>query len=512
MQSALRNADFPVIVLFGGVDGAGKGDVVNALNQWMDPRWVVTRAFDEPSDEEQERPEYWRFWRALPPRGQIALLMSAWYSRPLVERAHGGDDAAFEKALESIVGLEQQLADDGACIVKFWLHLGKAGQEKRFRKLEKDPLQAWRVSESDWENWAHYDNFVEAAERIIGRTSTGFAPWHIVEGADPNYASLRVGELIIEAVEARLAESKAEAARDEQVEKPSIIEVCGDRPVEDDPRESVDCGQSTVLSTLDMSKKLAKSEYNRLLALYQGRINQLQKRARDQDISTILVFEGWDAAGKGGTIRRINSALDSRAVRVIPTAAPTDEERAQHYLWRFWRHLSRAGRVTIFDRSWYGRVLVERVEGFATEKEWRRAYAEINRFEQQLVDHGIVLLKFWLHLTPEEQLARFREREKTAYKRWKLTDEDWRNRERWDDYEIAVHDMVQHTSTKSAPWILTEANCKRYARVKALEQVCAGLEAAVEAGGDPARAGSDVDSMDEERTGPERPGADEEAA
>lgn len=480
-QAELRtHSEFPVIVLFGGVDGAGKGDVVNALNQWLDPRWVVTRAFDQPSDEEQERPDYWRFWRALPPKGQIGLLMSAWYSRPLVERVRGGEESEFERSLESIIGLEQQLADDGACIVKFWLHLGKKGQEKRFKKLEKDPLQAWRVTKSDWENWERYDDFVATAERIIGRTSTGSAPWNIVEGLDPNYASLRVGEILLESIESKLAERAAEAALEAQPAtsdaEPAIDLKSTDT---DEPSGSIELEHEGVLSSLDMTKKLGKAEYTKLLALHQGRLNRLQKEARDRGISTVLVFEGWDAAGKGGAIRRISAALDSRAVRVIPVAAPTDEERAHHYLWRFWRHLSRAGHITIFDRSWYGRVLVERVEDFASEKEWRRAYAEINRFEQQLVDGGTVLLKFWVHLTKEEQLSRFREREKTPYKRWKLTDEDWRNRERWDDYDVAVHDMVERTSTSAAPWILVEGNDKRYARVKTLEEICKALEEAL---------------------------------
>jgi len=479
-QAELRETgDFPVIVLFGGVDGAGKGDVVNALNEWMDPRWVVTRAFDEPSDEEQERPEYWRFWRALPEKGQIGLLMSAWYSRPLIERAHGGSEADFERSLENIVGLEQQLADDGACVVKFWLHLSKQGQKERFRTLEKSPLHAWRVTERDWENLEHYDHFVHSAERIIGRTSTGFAQWHIVEGFDPQYASLRVGDLLLEAIQSQLAERAAKTASEETPTQEPAVPVSSQSASETDEAESVEHRQKGVLSTLDMTKHLEKSEYNKLLALHQGRINRLQKQARDEGISTILVFEGWDASGKGGTIRRVNAALDSRAVRVLPVAAPTDEERAHHYLWRFWRHLSRAGRVTIFDRSWYGRVLVERVEGFATEKEWRRAYGEINRFEQQLVDHGSVLLKFWMHLSQDEQLRRFEERKVTAYKRWKLTDEDWRNRERWDDYEIAVHDMVERTSTSESPWVLVEANDKRYARIAVLERVCAALENAL---------------------------------
>ena len=473
VQEELRQADFPVIVLFGGVDGAGKGEVVHALNEWMDPRWMVTHAFDRPTQEESERPEYWRFWRDLPPQGRIGLLLSAWYSMPLLRRAHGGGDAEFEEALEEIVDFEKQLADDGAVIIKFWLHLGKKNQEKRFKRLEKDPLQAWRVTKRDWEHWRMYDAFVEAAERIIGRTSTGEAPWHIVEGVCPRYASLHVGDQLLDAIQRRLDDRAIE--RDTTVERSHVA------LAEASPDEPRDHGERlTVLSTLDGSLRLDKLEYRKLLATYQGQLNLLQRRAREQKVSTILVFEGWDAAGKGGAIRRINAVLDSRAVQVISIGAPTDEERVHHYLWRFWRHLPRAGRVTIFDRSWYGRVLVERVEDLATEKEWRRAYAEINRFDQQLVAHGIVLIKFWMHISADEQLRRFNEREQTPWKRWKLTDEDWRNRERRADYEIAVHDMVERTSTRRAPWILVEANDKLHARIKVLRSICEALEERLE--------------------------------
>lgn len=474
-QNTLRQEDFPVILLFGGVDGAGKGDVVNALNEWLDPRWIQTLAFDRPTQEELERPEYWRFWRALPPKGHIGLLLSAWYSKPLLKRAHGGSQTRFEMALEEITHFEKQLADDGALILKFWLHLGKKEQEKRFKKLEKDPLQAWRVTELDWEHWRIFDQFVAAAERIVGQTSTGEAPWHIVEGVDPRYASLRVGELLLEGLVRRLRETAEHA----QMSPANPVSPLEPELAAALPSETIG---PTVLSVLDISKQVDKTAYRKNLAVQQGKINQLQKRARDQKISTVVVFEGWDASGKGGAIRRINAALDSRAVRVIQTAAPTDEERAHHYLWRFWRQLSRAGDVTIFDRSWYGRVLVERVEGFATDTEWRRAYSEINLFEQQLVRHGIVLLKFWMHITQDEQLRRFKEREETPHKRWKLTDEDWRNRKRWEEYEIAVHDMVERTSTTIAPWVLVPANDKRFARLAVLEGICGALETAVAEG------------------------------
>jgi len=235
----------------------------------------------------------------------------------------------------------------------------------------------------------------------------------------------------------------------------------------------------SILGALDMAVTLPRKRFPEQLEQYQGRLNRLQRRAAARGVSTIVVFEGWDAAGKGGAIRRVTGALDARDYQVVPIAAPTDEERAHHYLWRFWRHLSRAGRVTIFDRSWYGRVLVERVEGFATEREWSRAYSEINQFEDQLVEHGIVLVKFWLHVTPEEQLRRFKDREATAHKRWKLTAEDWRNRENWALYERAVNDMVERTSTRHAPWTLVEANDKGYARIKVLKTICGRLDAVV---------------------------------
>ena len=237
---------------------------------------------------------------------------------------------------------------------------------------------------------------------------------------------------------------------------------------------------ATVLSSLDMSLHLTKSDYKKKLKECQARLNQLHRKALKKKISTILMFEGPDAAGKGGAIRRVTAALDARHYRVLPIAAPTDEERAHHYLWRFWRHLSRAGRINIFDRSWYGRVLVERVEGFAAEDEWKRAFAEINEFEEQLTDHGILLLKYWVHITKDEQLARFKLREETPHKRWKLTEEDWRNREKWDDYDRAVNDIVEHTSTHTAPWVLVEGNDKRFARIKVISTFCDRLEAMLE--------------------------------
>ena len=479
MQMELRTAKFPVIVVFAGVDGAGKSETVNKLHEWMDSRWLITHAFGAPSDEERDRPEYWRFWRELPPRGRMALFLSSWYSTPILEHVYGQIGLAeFDERLERIKSFEQTLADDGALILKFWMHLSKDMQRERLRKLEKHPLLHWRISKRDWRHWELYDQFIAAAERTIMKTSTGLASWKIIEGYDERYRSVTVATAIRDAVRFRLEEVQLSVTR---------TSGNGDAgaPVVKPAPDAGSVPPITILSRLDMSKTLDKEAYDTGLKRYQAKLNPLQRAACERGISTLLVFEGWDAAGKGGSIRRITAALDARDYQVIQIAAPTDEEAAHNYLWRFWRHLPRAGRVTIYDRSWYGRVLVERIEGFARTREWQRAYAEINDFEAQLVERGIILVKFWLHITPDEQLRRFQEREQTAYKAWKLTDEDWRNRERWADYERAVNDLVERTSTRQAPWTLIAANDKRYTRIEVLRTLCERLEAALAGGSKP---------------------------
>jgi AMP-polyphosphate phosphotransferase len=469
-QNGLRAAGaFPVILVFAGVDGAGKGETVNLLNEWLDPRWVVTRAFGEPSDEERERPDYWRYWRALPPRGRIGLFLKSWYSQPVLDRVYRRIDAdAFEERLNRIVEFEQMLAADGALILKFWMHLGKAAQKRRLKALEKDRLQRWRVDELAWKHWRMYQSFTTAAERALSQTNRADAPWLIVEGEDAKYRSLVVGEAIRDGIRRHLDEHEE-----------TRTSAAARRAKAGAAHKAARTAAPSILASLDMTQRIDKDKADEAIARWQGTLNQLQRKAYKARVSTIMVFEGWDAAGKGGAIRRVTASLDARRFQVIPIAAPTDEERAQHYLWRFWRHLGRAGRVTIFDRSWYGRVLVERVERFATEREWMRGYAEINQFETQLARHGIVVLKFWLHVTPEEQLRRFEERKRILHKQWKLTDEDWRNREKWGAYESAVNDMIARTSTSDAPWTIVEANDKAFARVKVLETACERLRTAL---------------------------------
>lgn len=494
LQQRLRTAPFPVILVFAGVDGAGKGESINLLNEWMDPRWLETHAYGPASDEERERPEYWRYWRDLPARGKVGLFLRSWYSAPVLEHANGRiSDAELDERLAHITRYEKMLADDGALILKFWMHLGRDAQKKRLKKLEKDPTESWRVTRQDWKNWEMYDQFITAAERTIQVTSAGHAPWTIIEGADDRYRSLTLlvtlRDAIVRHLEAMdLKKRVAETMRKEEQRRQQEHDGKAEGRTGGKPHKGAGAvhgsslvnatlpQQPTILKALDMTLDHSNEEYAERLKTARGRLHNLSRLARERGVSSLLVFEGWDAAGKGGAIRRLTAGLDARDYKVIPVAAPTDEEKAHHYLWRFWRHISRAGRATIYDRSWYGRVLVERIEGFATTEEWMRAYGEINDFEEQLVDSGMVLCKFWLHITNEEQLARFEERKTIPWKSWKLTDEDWRNRDRWDAYEQAVNDMIERTSTRKTPWTLVEANSKKYARVKVIETYCAALE------------------------------------
>lgn len=453
---------FPVIIVVGGVDGAGKSETVNLLNEWMDPRHIQTHAFPDPSDEERERPYMWRFWRALPPRGKIGILFGAWHSMPIVERVLGRSKSAkLDQSIEEIIRFEKMLTDEGALILKFWFHLSKQQQKKRLKALEKDPKTRWRITETDWERFKSYDRFRKVSEYFIRQTSSTHAPWIVVEGVDHRYRSLTVGRLLLNAMRERLAEKPA--ARLPEKKPPIQPRVDG----------------KDVLTSLALTKSVSKEKYNREMETWQGRLNLLTRHPKFKERSVVFVFEGQDAAGKGGAIRRVMQALDARVYQGIPIAAPTEEERAQPYLWRFWRNLPRSGRFTIFDRSWYGRVLVERVEGFCSENDWMRAYSEINDFESQLVRNGAVLVKFWLQISKEEQLKRFREREKTSFKRFKITAEDWRNRQKWKQYHQAVCDMIDRTSTEIAPWTLVAANDKYDARIKVLRTIVGSIESAV---------------------------------
>jgi polyphosphate:AMP phosphotransferase len=474
LRSALLNVQydlgelkrFPVLIIIGGVDGAGKGETVNLFNEWMDPRHIHTHAFGPPSDEEAARPPMWRFWRAMPPRGKIGVFFGSWYTDPIVSRVlDHTSDAGLQQHVDEIFRHEKMLTDEGVLLVKFWFHLSKEQQKKRLKSLEKDPHTRWRVTDEDWRRFKHYDKFRLVSERVLRETSTGTAPWIVVEGADPNYRAVTAGQLLLDLMKARVAAEKQKTSgKAPKAEPPSI------------PVTRVD--NRALLTGMNMKQRIDKNRYTKQVEKLQGDLNLLSRDKKFSRRSTILLFEGMDAAGKGSAIRRITSALDARRYHIVPVAAPTEEERAQPYLWRFWRHLSRPGIVTIFDRSWYGRVLVERVEGFCSQADWMRGYSEINDFEEQMTLGNTTLIKFWLQISKEEQLRRFKQREVTEFKRFKITEEDWRNRKKWGAYEAAVCDMVDRTSTEIAPWTLVEAEDKLFARIKILKTISARLEAA----------------------------------
>jgi polyphosphate:AMP phosphotransferase len=464
-QYRLRSeARFPVLILINGIEGAGKGETIKLLSEWMDPRLIRVESFDTPSDEELAHPAAWRYWRRLPPKGTTGIFFGNWYSKMLQDRVNKRIKGA-DLALQTLKAqrLERMLCDEGVLIFKFWFHLSKAQMKARLDSLKNDPLHSWRISPLDWQQSKTYDRFVRYAETILRRSSRDFAPWYIIEGADERYRSLAVGRILLRGLQAALDATEQPPAPAQPHTAPLVADI----------------ERLSLLDSLDLTQKLDKDSYQHQLIEEQARLSRLLRDRRLRKRGVLALFEGHDAAGKGSAIRRITGALDPRLYRTIQIAEPTEEERAQPWLWRFWRNVPERGKFTIFDRSWYGRVLVERVEGFCSPDDWLRAYSEINDFEEHLTDAGIVLVKFWLSIDKQTQLKRFKEREDTPFKRFKITEEDWRNRERWDDYASAVADMVDRTSTEIAPWTLVEANDKRFARVKVLRTLNEALEAAI---------------------------------
>jgi polyphosphate:AMP phosphotransferase len=457
-----EQARFPVLILINGIEGAGKGETIKLLSEWMDPRLIRVDSFDVPTDEELSHPPAWRYWRRLPPKGQTGIFFGNWYSKLLEDRVHGRiKKAELERAIDRAQRFERMLCAEGTLIFKFWFHLSKDRMLQRLESLKDDPLHSWRISPLDWQQSKTYDRFVKHGELILRRSSRDFAPWYVIEGSDERYRSLTAGRLLLEGLNAALD------AADPPLSQPHTATI------------ELKLDQASLLGSLDMQQSLSKDHYKEQLGHEQARLSQLLRDPRLRKRGVLALFEGHDAAGKGSAIRRVTGALDPRLYRTIQIAAPSEDELAQPWLWRFWRNVPARGQFIIFDRSWYGRVLVERVEGFCSPDEWLRAYTEINEFEEQLVDAGVVVVKFWLSIDKQTQLERFKEREDTPHKRFKITEEDWRNREKLDDYSNAVADMVDRTSTEIAPWTLVEANDKRFARVKVLRTLNDALEEAI---------------------------------
>lgn len=461
-QYDLRSAGFPVLVQIAGDDLLGCNEIVNLINEWMDARYIRTYVFRQPNAEEKQRPRFWRYWRTLPRDGHMAIFGSAWTFQAITERVTERiGDTELDKRIDHIEQFEGALVDDGALLIKIWLHLPKAELRKRLKKAKKDTRWAWRVDERDARIYDVYEEAMAIAHRVLRRSSTAAAPWHVVESTDEEYRNYTVGKLILAALSQRLQDGKGDPTEATAADLANSVTT------------------ANALDGIDLSKALEDDDYDKKLSKYQARLSALTQKVCMRDVTTVLVFEGWDAAGKGGVIRRLTRSMDARDYQVIPIGPPTEEEKAHHYLWRFWQHLPLAGRMLIFDRSWYGRVLVERVEALASATEWRRAYSEINDFEEQLVEHGIVLLKFFLHIDADEQMRRFEAREQTPYKKYKITREDYRNHQKRGAYEVAVAEMVTRTSTEIAPWVIVPANDKRFARIQVLKTVDRQLKKAL---------------------------------
>jgi polyphosphate kinase 2 (PPK2 family) len=506
MSQAIFEAHRPVILLFEGWAGTSKVSTISALTRRLDPRGIRVYPITSPRTYETQYPWLYRFWLKIPSYGQIAIFDRSWYREVLAARDSGNADAQFWRSrCEDITAFERQLTDDGTVLLKFWLHISRKEQGRRFKRLLADKLTAWQVTDEDRQQHKHYERYATAVEDLIARTDTTSAPWHLVPATDTYFARATIFKTIIATLEVQLGRTAVALPHTAQnaglddsgpALRRRAIESKASESTESTEAEHLNQSNNSltqphghvletsvpsvaktgILQRADLSLRLDEKVYNQQLKQLQAKLHLLGLEIYQQQRPVVLVFEGWDAAGKGGSIQRLVQELDPRGYVVHAIAAPGGDDKIRHYLYRFWRRLPPRGQIGIFDRSWYGRVLVERIEGFARPDEWQRAYGEINEFERQLAEYGTIICKFWLHLSPDEQLRRFEERKNVPYKAWKLTDEDWRNREKWPHYELAADEMLVRTSTPSAPWTVVEAEDKRFARVKVLRTVVQRLE------------------------------------
>ncbi len=464
LQQPLRKANLPVVILFEGWGASGKGSMIQSLILNFDPRGFQVHSITAPSEQERRYPVLWRHWLDLPEEGVLSFLDRSWYHDIGVTRLERDlDDETVRRRMDDINTFERQLTDSGTLILKFFLHISQKEQKERFEQLSESKNTAWRVTETDRRRNRQYDKYYRMFDEMLGYTNTACAPWHVVSGMDRRSAELEVYRIVLSGITAALKQ------REEKAVHPVAA------PAEIQP------GHFTLLpmpklNEVALDKALDKEQYKKKLNELQDRLSELHNTIYRKKVPVIIAYEGWDAAGKGGNIRRVSEALDPRGYEVVPVSAPSREEAARHYLWRFWRKLPKDGHIAVFDRTWYGRVLVERVEGFCAPDDWQRAYREINEFEKELSDWGAVIVKFWLQIDKDEQLKRFEARQNTPSKQWKITEEDWRNRAKWDQYEIAVNDMLKYTSTDFAPWHILASQDKKYGRIQALEAIIEAIE------------------------------------
>lgn len=461
LQMKIKDHKVPVLVLFEGWSSAGKGSMIGRVIKNIDPRFFKVATMSAPTEDELRRPFLYRYMRQIPEQGKFTFLDSGWMeetTKAVLEGKLSGED--YEKRIDSIKRFERQLTDNGYLVVKYFMHIDKNQQAKRMKGLLSGEDTQWRVQKFDqWQN-EHYGKCEKVYDRYLKDTNMSTSPWYIVDAENKKWAELQVLETLV---------SNIEVALQNQMHSVPILQNVF--PLVKMPK----------LQDVELEGKVIEEEaYRKELKELQKRLRELHNRVYRKRVPVIITYEGWDAAGKGGNIKRITGALDPRGYEVHPIASPEPHEKARHYLWRFWTRLPKDGHIAIFDRTWYGRVMVERLEGFCSENDWKRAYNEMNEFEKELHDWGAVIIKFWVQIDKDTQLERFTDRQNNPEKQWKITDEDWRNREKWDLYEDAVNEMLKKTSTTFAPWHILESVDKKYARIKALKIVIEELEKALE--------------------------------
>lgn len=461
-QIQIKEKNLPVLVVIDGWGAAGKGSVLGRIIKNLDPRFFNCETMKKPTEEELRRPFLYRYFVKIPKAGKISFFDGSWMGEVTYSKLTGNiDDQKYKSYLTSIKRFERQLNDNGYLVVKFFFHIDEKTQRKRLKNLESDTYTRWRVSEKDkWQN-KHYDKCRDVYDEYIEATNQFVAPWYFIDSSSKKWAELQMTEILISSIDTALDNAELH-------QKAPLLQ--NTFPLKSIPH----------LKDIPLDKSIPEAEYRVELDKLQKRLSELHNELYHKKIPVIIAYEGWDAAGKGGNIKRIAAALDPRGYTVHPIASPEPAEKARHYLWRFWNRLPKDGHIAIFDRTWYGRVMVERLEGFCSENDWQRAYNEINEFEKELADWNAVIIKFWVQIDKDTQLARFTERQNTPEKQWKITDEDWRNREKWDLYETAIDEMLQKTNTKYAPWHILESNDKKYARIKALKTVIKAIEKKLE--------------------------------
>ncbi len=463
LQRECRSAKIPVVILVEGWRGAMRTDIINEMMQKMDSRGFRVLSASKLTDEQRKQPFFTSFWKQLPSYGNIAVYHRSWY---FLKNEHNvGDKSQIEHWLNTsyshIRAFEKQLTDDGYVLLKFFVHVSQKQQKENLESLNKIYGKNWKQLDVHEHDENDYDAFINAYEEMFAETDTENAPWYLIAGDDKRFATIKIIESIVKNLQNALAVKKIKTENASIVLPPRHVALYN------------------VLDKVDLSKSLVKEDYKEQLDKCREKLKSLQMDLYESQRPLIVAFEGWDAGGKGGAIKRLVSSLDPLGYAVNPIAAPNQVEKQFHYMWRFWIRMPRAGEIAIFDRTWYGRVMVERIEHFASDAEWQRAYSEINETEAQWTEHGILLCKFWLQIDKDEQYRRFQERENDPDKKWKITDEDWRNRDKWEAYEAAVNEMLIRTSTDYAPWTIVEANSKYYARIKVLKTVINAIEKAI---------------------------------